>query len=67
MYLEIQENCLAECPCSDYDCLEPTAAPESTTATVPYTITSTSAASLSTGNAVLAMSTHYRENKRFYY
>ena len=67
MHLKIQENCSAKCPCSDYDCLESTAASEATTATVPYTITSTSAASLPTGNAVLALSTHYRENKRFYY
>ena len=66
MYLKIQENS-EECPCSDHDYLEPTAAPESTTATVPWTIPSISVASLPTRNAVLALSTYYRENKRFYY
>lgn len=75
-FINIQENCSAGCPCSDYDCLEPTIAPESTTATVPSTITTSTTntsptttapqsttAKLPMGNAVLVLSTHYSGNQ----
>ena len=48
---------MAGCPCSGFDCLEPTSAPEVTTATVPATTTSP------TGNAVLVLSTYNGNNK----
>ena len=56
---QIQENCSAGCPCSEYDCIETTSAPEVTTATVPPTTTSP------TGNAVLVLSTKNSNNKPF--
>ena len=54
---QIKENCSAGCPCSEFDCIETTSAPEVTTATVPATTTSP------TGNAVLVLSTGTSANK----
>ena len=54
---EIQENCSAGCPCSDFECIETTTAPDVTTATVPATKTP------SNSNAVLVLSTYESSNK----
>ena len=56
---KIQENCSAGCPCSGFDCLAPTSAPEVTTTTVTATTTSP------TGNAVLVLNTYNLDNKPF--
>ena len=51
-----KENCLAGCPCNDFECTTTTSTPEVTTATIPTTTTSPA------GNAVLVLSTSYFNN-----
>ena len=53
-----KENCSAGCPCTDFDCLAPTSAPDVTTATIPATTTSP------TGNAVLVLSIFIKKYQR---
>ena len=52
-----KENCSAGCPCSGFDCLGPTSAPDITTSTATGTTTSP------TVNAVLVLSTYNSNNK----
>ena len=54
---EIEENCSAGCPCSDFECTPTTSVPDITTATVPATTTPPAQ------NAVLVLSTYESSNK----
>ena len=54
---QIEENCSAGCPCSDFECTPTTSVPDITTATIPATTTPPAQ------NAVLVLSTYESSNK----
>ena len=60
-----KENCSAGCPCSGFDCLEPTSLPTTTSVTMTTTSTTSETTTIPSGKAVLVLSTRLQSNKPF--